>query len=92
MSINSAGVIVGEYIDARGVSHGFVRAPDGIIATFDALGVGSSSQGGTLPVTINEAGAITGVYVKGGYYGQQVAHGFLAIPASMSPLAVSSTK
>ena len=90
--VNSMGAVTGSYGNESGPTHGFVRAPDGTITTFDAPGVASSSQGGTLPVTINDAGAITGVYITGGYYGQQVAHGFLAIPASMSPLAVPSTK
>jgi hypothetical protein len=34
-SINPAGAITGYYTDASGLSHGFVRAPDGAITTFD---------------------------------------------------------
>jgi hypothetical protein len=35
-SINPAGAITGRYFDANFVAHGFVRAPDGTITTFDA--------------------------------------------------------
>jgi len=35
LCINPAGVIAGEYDDASFVPHGFVRARDGIISTFD---------------------------------------------------------
>ena len=33
--INPGGVITGGYIDASGMDHGFVRAHDGTITTFD---------------------------------------------------------
>ena len=36
--INPAGVIAGEYGDASNVLHGFVRAKDGTITTFDPPG------------------------------------------------------
>ena len=36
IAINTPGQIMGNYIDANGLSHGFVRARDGKIATFDA--------------------------------------------------------
>ena len=38
--INPAGAVTGGYIDASGVAHGFVRAKDGTITTFDAPGAG----------------------------------------------------
>src|SRR5437899_13105271 len=36
VSINQNGAITGDYADARGASHAFLRAPDGTITTFDA--------------------------------------------------------
>jgi hypothetical protein len=35
LSMNSAGIITGNYIDAKNVFHGFVRALDGNFTTFD---------------------------------------------------------
>jgi hypothetical protein len=55
------------------VSHGFVRAGDGSITTFDVPGAGTGSGQGTNPVCNNPAGAITGYYIDG----SGVFHGFL---------------
>ena len=55
--INPAGAITGWYLDASAVYHGFVRARDGTITTFDAVG-----SNGTLANGINAARAITGFY------------------------------
>src|SRR5437899_1818506 len=38
MGINPAGAIIGFYVDASSVQHGFVRAPNGIITEFDPTG------------------------------------------------------
>jgi hypothetical protein len=56
-SINQAGDITGDYADANGVGHGFVRASNGMFTTFDVPGgttAGASS--------INPAGSVTGAY------------------------------
>jgi hypothetical protein len=37
--LNPAGEITGDYLDASGVHHGYVRATNGVITTFDAAGV-----------------------------------------------------
>src|SRR5579863_8850909 len=58
--ISPSGSITGEYIDARFVFHGYVRASDGIFTSFDAPGAGSGPYGGTNAWSINPAGAITG--------------------------------
>jgi len=82
--INPAGAITGTYIVGSGypniLNHGFVRAPDGTITTFDAPGAGTGPfQGTTAGVSgfggppINPAGVITGHYVDSG----GVLHGFL---------------
>jgi hypothetical protein len=59
--VNSAGAVTGSYYDQNGALHGFVRAPDGTITTFDAPGAGTGSGQGTLACAINPAGAIAGL-------------------------------
>jgi hypothetical protein len=64
-NINPAGAIAGTYADASNVSHGFLRAADGAITTFDAPGAGTGAFQGTFMATIeglNPAGAIAGNY------------------------------
>jgi hypothetical protein len=61
-SINSAGVIAGNWSDANGGHHGFVRAADGTITSFDAPD-DASTKGygkGSFPESINSAGVIAG--------------------------------
>ena len=57
-SINTAGDIAGLYIDGNNTWHGFVRAANGTLTTFDAPGAVSA----TFPVSINAAGTIAGYY------------------------------
>ena len=54
-TINPAGAITGVYVDASFGQHGFLRAPDGIITTFDPPG-----STGTFAIGLNPAEAITG--------------------------------
>jgi hypothetical protein len=68
MGINPAGAIIGFYVDASSVQHGFVRAPNGIITEFDPTG-----SIFTDPNAINVVGAITGFYFDANFVG----HGFL---------------
>src|SRR5271169_514439 len=70
IGINSSGEIVGFYADTNG-THGFLRAPDGTFATFDAPGAFASY--GTYGEGINSEGAITGTF----YDAATVSHGFL---------------
>jgi len=74
-AINDWGAVTGQYIDANDVQHGFVRAPDGRITTFDAPGAGTAagSYEGTVPLAINAEGEITGAYFDSNY----VLHGFV---------------
>ena len=78
--INPAGAVAGLYTDANYAAHGFVRAPDGKIATFDAPDAGTASSQGTYVETpsggINPAGTITGYSVDT----NNVAHGFVRAP------------
>ena len=59
--LNPAGAITSASLDASNVWHGFLRAPDGTITTFDAPGVGTGPFQGTLPLGINQAGTIEGL-------------------------------
>lgn len=63
-SINDLGVIAGSFSDATGLSHGFLRTPDGKFTTFDVSGAGGI---GTLPVALNVEGAIVGYYTDSNY-------------------------
>ena len=77
-AINEAGAITGFYVDMNGAQHGFLRAKDGTITTFDAPG---ASQG-TVPAAINAPGAITGNYVDA----NGANHGFLrAVDGTITP-------
>ncbi len=78
-SINDAGSVTGRYADANGLYHGFLRSPRGEFTTFDAPGASTDSGGGdgTLPKSINAAGAITGHYADA----QGLIHGFVRSPS-----------
>jgi hypothetical protein len=67
--LNDSGTITGQYFDANGVAHGFVRTPDGAITTFDAPGAPQS----TVPMSINAGGVTTGYYADA----TGRAHGFV---------------
>jgi hypothetical protein len=73
--INDEGEITGYFLDTNNVFHGFLRSPAGKFTSFDAQGADTAANdfNGTLPVAINDAGAITGTY----YDANNVAHGFL---------------
>jgi len=63
VGINPAGQIVGNYFDANFVTHGFVRATDGAITSFDAPGAGIA----TFPVAITPQGSIVGWYLDANF-------------------------
>jgi hypothetical protein len=73
-SINDLGVITGEYFDANGTSHGFLRSPEGRFTTFDVPGVGGY---GSTPIAINLEGAVVGYYTDSTYS----FHAFLRSPS-----------
>jgi hypothetical protein len=70
ISINSGGDITGNYNDPSFVRHGFIRSANGTFtAPIDAPGAGMSGGGtntsnyvGTIPLSIDRGGDITGVY------------------------------
>src|SRR5712691_703583 len=69
LAINPAGTITGFLVDANFVSHGFARANDGTITTFDA----PDAVQGTFPAAIDLAGTITGFFVDADF----ISHGFV---------------
>lgn len=78
---NVRGDIAATYVDANNVIHGFVRDPEGRFTTFDVPGAGTGAFQGTgcfsdCPVSLNNRGALTGVYVDANY----VQHGYLRNP------------
>jgi hypothetical protein len=76
--INSKGAMTGYVNDASNVFHGYVRAPDGKINTFDAPGADLTPGdfNGTFPAGINLFGTIEGSY----YDASNVSHGFVRTP------------
>src|SRR5215471_11244632 len=54
-SVNSAGQIAGTYFDSNFATHGFVRASDGAITSFDAPGF-------ILSALLTAQGSIMGIY------------------------------
>jgi len=73
--LNDSGALTMAYLAGNNVYHGFVRSPEGQYTSFDAPGADLTpgDYNGTIPVSINQSGAITGYYVDSSY----VAHGFL---------------
>src|SRR2546425_1179381 len=67
MGINPEGAIIGFYVDASSVQHGFVRSTDGTFTTYDAPGAGTGAGQGTLPESNNIPGAITGQFIDGNF-------------------------
>jgi hypothetical protein len=75
--INPAGAVTGYYQDAGGLYHGFLRAPDGTITTFQDPNAGTTPYDeGTWALGINPAGVIVGCY----FDSSDVTHGFLLAP------------
>jgi hypothetical protein len=78
-SINPAGEIAGEYIDANGPYHGFVRAANGTITVFDVPSAGTGPGQGTFVSTVSgitPAGRIIGFYADA----SNVNHGDVRAP------------
>lgn len=83
LGLNDWGAVTGVYFDANGVGHGFLRTPDGKVGSFDAPRAAAVAPQppwywmGTLPVSINDDGVITGYYIDA----NNVSHGFLLFPS-----------
>jgi hypothetical protein len=74
--ITPAGEITGYYFDDSNVAHGYVRAPDGAIATFDAPDAGTGALEGTYAISINPQGKVAAYYADA----SGVDHGYLRAP------------
>ena len=68
-------MIAGIYADTSGANHGFVRATNGTITTYNPPGTGNLGVliPGGFEMTINTAGAIAGYFLDSG----SVYHGYL---------------
>lgn len=65
--INPAGAITGTYQDANSAYHGFLRAADGTITTFDAPGALIAPYVGTSASVITPQGSIAGTYTDANF-------------------------
>jgi hypothetical protein len=74
-AMDDSGAIAGYVIDATGVAHSYLRAPDGTMTLFDVPGAGAESGQGTMAGNMG-AGVITGNYVDA----NGMSHGFLRTP------------
>jgi hypothetical protein len=70
--ITRNGAVAGYYDDSSFVAHGFLRAPDGTVATFDAPG----GTNGTYVNGVSADGWLAGYTIDGEF----VAHGFVRSP------------
>ncbi len=66
VSINPAGQITGNYFDANFTTHGFLRASDGTLTSFDA----PAASHGTFPAFITPQGLIVGTYFDANFITQ----------------------
>lgn len=62
VQINPSGTIVGFYLDANNLYHGFRRAPDGKFTIYDAPGAGTGPYQGTAIYSINASGQMAGQF------------------------------
>ena len=60
--LNPAGAIVGGYLDASNVNHGFVRAPDGTFTTFDVPRAGYRLRPGHIARIHQPRGGCHGIH------------------------------
>jgi hypothetical protein len=74
-AINRVSIVIGSKLDANGVSHGFIRRPNGKMLQFTAPGAGTHYPLGTFPASINANGEIAGSYVDN----NNVTTGFIRI-------------
>lgn len=72
--MNDWGFLVGEYADAQGFSHGFVRNRQGRFQNVDVPGAGHLPGKGSEAVAINDFDVITGLYYRDD---SPLGHGFI---------------
>jgi hypothetical protein len=71
-----SGVITGSFNEGFTINHGFLRASDGKVTTFDVPEAGTGFNQGSVPLGITPGGTIMGLYLDSNY-GH---HGFLFMP------------
>jgi sugar lactone lactonase YvrE len=92
LSVDAAGDVTGIYSDGDDVSHGFLRAANGSITTFEAPAAGAGAMQGTGALTINASASIAGTYADE----NSALHGFLltlgqtATTTTLTPAPASS--
>ena len=74
--VSATGVVMGQFVDAQNVYHGFLRSRQGTFTVIDAPGSGKNAGQGTVPSSMNEVGEITGDYVDA----SGSSHGFIRYP------------
>jgi uncharacterized membrane protein len=74
--INTAGEIVGSFLDSNSAAHGFFRSTAGVLTVFDAPGAGTSMFQGTIAGSINTSGTIAGSFLDS----RSVSHGYIRAP------------
>jgi hypothetical protein len=74
--ISLTGAVVGNYLDASYVNHGFLRTSDGSYILFDAPGAGTGAGQGTVAEAADPAGVIAGLYIDA----SDVARAFVRTP------------
>jgi uncharacterized repeat protein (TIGR03803 family) len=77
ISINTAGVITGYYLDASNAYHGFARAANGTMTEFSAPCAGTGASQGTVSSAVNTVGTATGYCIDS----SGVGHGFVRPPS-----------
>jgi hypothetical protein len=80
IAIDTAGDVVGIYIDSNNAYHGFLReaaSPNTITVLDDPNAPTATSSRGTFPTSINDNGQIVGNYTTGRYDTASLYHGFL---------------
>ena len=84
-SVNAAGEITGLFTKGDAVVHGFLRAANGTLTTFDAPSAGTGVYQGTGGLAINASGVIAGGYADS----NGTVHGFVYNSAALSSTTTS---
>ncbi len=74
--MNDWGSLVGEYADALGFSHGFVRTREGRYQNIDVPGAGHLPGKGSEAVAINDFNVVVGLYYRND---SSLGHGFVLV-------------
>jgi len=61
--LNDSGEVAGDYIDSKGVAHGYLRSSGGVFTDINASGAGTSSGQGTFASGVNDDGTFVGLYI-----------------------------